>query len=247
MSGAGHRPAPAAQPTSARSKLKPPRFRSKTRGLIPCPFLSAILLCKKRSRFPRVFWCFPHPTERGCWILCWNPRLRCFYTTPPPRIPPEQLASGSRRVSRQSGSPVDPAEYLARAACQWIPPSIPPERIPPSIPPERLASGSCRVSRQSGSPVDPSEYPAEYPLPVDPAEHPAEHPLPVDPAEYPASIPPVWFCSMSKTTDGNLGSKSPGCGGICCNGRKSVSVEGGDCSKRSVFLRKIRIPGENGR
>ena len=47
----------------------------------------------------------------------------------PPSIPPERLASGSRRVSRQSGSPVDPAEY----------------------PPERLASGSRRVSRQSGS------------------------------------------------------------------------------------------------
>ena len=90
--------------------------------------------------------------------------MRCFYTTPPPSIPPEQLASGSRRVSRQrlaSGSqpvsrqsclPVDPAEY-PRAARQWI---------PPSIPPERLTSGSRRVSRrtgprpasrQSGSPV----------------------------------------------------------------------------------------------
>ena len=90
--------------------------------------------------------------------------MRCFYTTPPPSIPPEQLASGSRRVSRRrlaSGSqpvsrqsclPVDPAEY-PRAARQWI---------PPSIPPERLTSGSRRVSRrtgprpasrQSGSPV----------------------------------------------------------------------------------------------
>ena len=79
----------------------------------------------------------------------------------PPSIPPEQLASGSRRVSRQSCSPVDPAQYLAtpvdpaeypaRAARQWI---------PPSIPPKRLASGSHRVSRQSGSPVGPAEYPA---------------------------------------------------------------------------------------
>ena len=89
----------------------------------------------------------------------------------PPRIPPELLASGSRRVP-------------ARAARKWIPPSIPPELlasgsrpvsrqscspvdvsrqkwIPPSIPPERLASGSRRASRQSGSPVDPAEYPAE--------------------------------------------------------------------------------------
>ena len=43
----------------------------------------------------------------------------------PPSIPPEQLASGSRPVSRQSCSPVDPAQYPARAARQWIPPSIP--------------------------------------------------------------------------------------------------------------------------
>ena len=41
-------------------------------------------------------------------------------------------------VSRQSSWPVDPAEYPARAACQWI---------PPSIPPEQPASGSRRVSR----------------------------------------------------------------------------------------------------
>ena len=38
--------------------------------------------------------------------------------------------------------------------------------------------------------------------------------------------------------DGNLESKSLGCRGICCNGRKLVSVEGGDCSKRSNFLQK---------
>ena len=35
--------------------------------------------------------------------------------------------------------------------------------------------------------------------------------------------------------DGNLESKSLGCRGICCNGRKLVSVEGGDCSKQSNF------------
>ena len=52
-------------------------------------------------------------------------------------IPPKRLASGSRRVSRQRSLPVDPAEYPARASCQWI---------PPSIPPEQLASGSRRVS-----------------------------------------------------------------------------------------------------
>ena len=42
----------------------------------------------------------------------------------PPSIPPELLASASRRVSRQSGLPVYPAKYPARAACLWIPPSI---------------------------------------------------------------------------------------------------------------------------
>ena len=59
---------------------------------------------------------------------------------PRPIIPPELLASGSRRVPRQSCSPVDPAEYPARAARQWI---------PPSILPEQPASGSCRVSLPS--------------------------------------------------------------------------------------------------
>ena len=81
-------------------------------------------------------------------------------------------------VSRQSSSPVHPAEYPARAARQWIPPSIPPRQsgspvdpaeyparaarrcIPPSIPPELLASGSRPVSRQSCLPVDPADRPA---------------------------------------------------------------------------------------
>ena len=78
---------------------------------------------------------------------------------------------------------MDPAEYPARAARQWIPPSIPlqllasgargspvdPERLAPadysaraarqwiplSIPPEQLASGSRPVSRQSCSSIPP--------------------------------------------------------------------------------------------
>ena len=79
-----------------------------------------------------------------------------------PSIPPEKLASGSRRVSRQSSPPVDPAEYPAeypRVAHQWIPPSI-----PLSI----LAGGSCQVSGQhragaarQHSPVDPASIPPE--------------------------------------------------------------------------------------
>ena len=77
-----------------------------------------------------------------------------------------------------------PTQYLARAARQWIPPSIPPEQlaakyparaarqwIPQSVPPELPASGSRRVSRQSGPPVDPAQYPARA-APVDPAEYP---------------------------------------------------------------------------
>ena len=36
--------------------------------------------------------------------------------------------------------------------------------------------------------------------------------------------------------DGNLESKSLGCRGICCNGRKLVSVEGGGCSKQSILF-----------
>ena len=40
-------------------------------------------------------------------------------------------------VSRHSSSPVEPAKYPVRAACQWI---------PPSIPPEQASSGFRRIS-----------------------------------------------------------------------------------------------------
>ena len=140
------------------------------------------------------------------------------------------------RAARQ-----DPAQHPARVARQWSPPT-----------PEYLASGSRQVSHQCSPPASgPRRVSHQSSLPVDPAEHPAQYPLPVDPAEYPASIKPerhasirqwippvsrqssspVWFCLLSKRADGNLESKSLGCGGICCNGRKLVSVEGGDCSK----------------
>ena len=121
---------------------------------------------------------------------------------------------------------MDPAEYpayAARAARQWIPPSIPPELlvsgsrrvsrqscspvdpaeyparaacqwIPSSIPPERLASGSRRVSRQSSWPV--SRPVSRQSSPVDPAKYHAEYPLPVDLAEYPASIEPEQLASI---------------------------------------------------
>ena len=111
---------------------------------------------------------FPHSTGRGCYILCWNPRLRRFYNTPPPSILPEQLASGSRRASRQRAAlqwlppsvPARAARQWILPSRQWIPPSIPPRAAGQWIPPELLASGSRRVSRQSGSSVDPAEYPA---------------------------------------------------------------------------------------
>ena len=46
-----------------------------------------------------------------------------------------------------------------------------------------------------------------------------------------------WKWPMGREgADGNLESKSLGCGGICCHGRKLVSVEGEGCSKRSIWL-----------
>ena len=126
-------------------KLKNQRFR-KTWGLPPPP--------RHVPLNPRFFsfQFFPHP------ILCWNPRLRCPHPvsrhSSSPVDPAEYPARAARQwspVSRQSCSPVDPAQYPARAAGQWI---------PPSIPPERLANGFRRVSCQSGSPVDPAQYPA---------------------------------------------------------------------------------------
>ena len=82
-----------------------------------------------------------------------------------PSIPPERLASGSRRVSRQSSWPVDPAQYPARAARQWIRRTRQTARqwIPPSIPPEQPASVAYQWIPQSipseCSPVDPAKYP----------------------------------------------------------------------------------------
>ena len=86
--------------------------------------------------------------------------------------------------SRQSCSPVDPAQYPA----------------------ERLASGSRRVSRQSGSPVDPAEYPAEYPLPVDPAEYPARAARQWIPPSIPLSIPCWWIVPSIRPVSGRSGS-----------------------------------------
>ena len=54
-----------------------------------------------------------------------------------------RVSRQSRPVSRQSCSPMDFAEYPARAARQWIPPSIPPP--------------SMLLSTQSSSPVDPAD------------------------------------------------------------------------------------------
>ena len=135
-----------------------------------------------------------------------------------------------RPVFCQSSSPVDPAEYPARAARQWIA-SIPPERLtsgsrrisrqssspvdPASIPPELLASGSHQVSRQSGSPVRPAKYPARAARQSIPpsipaerlasgsrrvsqwiAEYPAEYPGRVARQWIPPSIPPEQLASL---------------------------------------------------
>ena len=114
-----------------------------------------------------------------------------------------------------------PTQYPAKAARQWIPPSIPEllasqsrrvsvraarQWIPPSIPPELLASGSRRVSqsRQSGLPVN-AEYPSRAARqripPRTPPEQMASGSLPVsrqscspvDPAEYPARAARQWI------------------------------------------------------
>ena len=66
-----------------------------------------------------------------------------------------------------------PTQYPARAVRQWIPPSIPPERLASGSRRVSLASGSRRVSRQSGSPVDPARDPAEYPASIEPSLRPA--------------------------------------------------------------------------
>ena len=110
----------------------------------------------------------------------------------PPSIPPERLASGSRRVSRQSSWPVDPAQYPARAARakKHLQRAIGRRCLPiagptrSSILPERLASGSRQVSYQSGSPVDSAEYPTT-------ARRVARRWIPL-------SIPPEYFASGSR-------------------------------------------------
>ena len=85
--------------------------------------------------------------------------------------------------------------------------------------------------------MGPAEYPARA---VDPAKYLAEYILTGGSCEYqrspvhPASIRPEQLASLN--ADGHLESKFLGCAGICCNGCNLVSVEGGDCSKRSNFL-----------
>ena len=103
----------------------------------------------------------------------------------PPSNPPERLASGSRRVFHQSGSPMDPAKCpaTARASRQWI---------PPNVALERLVSGSRRVSHQNS----PLAAPASS-SPVDPAEHATRAarqwiPLSISPS-MPLSVPWRWI------------------------------------------------------
>ena len=117
--------------------------------------------------------CFGHVLSQccACFVLS---MLSCFFPTRQEGVVRFYVgirvcdASTTRPhpVSRQSSSPLDPAKYPARAARQWV---------PPSIPPERLASGSRRVSRQSGSPADPAEYPARVARQwIPPTEYPEQ-------------------------------------------------------------------------
>ena len=107
-----------------------------------------------------------------------------------------------------------PTQYPARAALQWI---------PPSIPPEQLVSGSRRVCRQSCLPVDPAQYPAraarQWIPPSIPPERLAsgsrlperlasgsrrvfcQRGSPVDPAEYPARVARQWIPHSSSPVD----------------------------------------------
>ena len=105
----------------------------------------------------------------------------CDASTPRPHPVSRQSSSPVDPAEYPArGSPVDPSQYPARAACQWIPLSIP----------EQLASGSRRVSRQSGSPVDPAEYPA--------GPAPAQHPARAARQWIPPSIPPERLASGSR-------------------------------------------------
>ena len=108
-----------------------------------------------------------------------------------------------------------PTQYPARAARQWI---------PPSIPPKQLASGSRRAFRQSSLPVDPAEYPARAACQwVPPGIPPELLASAVDPAEYcaraarqwippsfyqwvPPSIPPELLASGSRRVSRQSGS-----------------------------------------
>ena len=113
------------------------------------------------------------------------------------QYPARAAPSASRRVSRQSGSPVDPAEYPTKAA-QWIPPSIPPEQY------SARAAGQASGVPPSCSLVDLAEYPARAARQFIPPSIPPERLAcgsrrvhqsspPMNPAKYRAE----WFCQSS--------------------------------------------------
>ena len=102
-----------------------------------------------------------------------------------------------------------PTQYPARAARQWI---------PPSIPPEPLASGPRPVSLQSCSPVDPAQYPSRAAR-----------------QWIPPSIPPERLENLLSSYRPQATRKPCLNSNNRVHGRKLVSVEGGDCSKRSNF------------
>ena len=125
---------------------------------------------------PQMSWVSLPKCAGFCYLKKGEPRCQLFFPTRQEGVVRFYVAirvcdASTPRphpVSRQSSSPVDPAEYPARAARQWIPPSIPPELLASG---SRRVSPSRRVSHQSSPPVDPA---ACRRLPVDPTSIPPE-------------------------------------------------------------------------
>ena len=123
--------------------------------------------CARKAGFFQSF--FSPPDRKGLLDFMMESAFAMLLHHAPTQYPARSRPA-SARAARQWIPPSIPP-----AGRQWIPPSIPPEQlasgaeypgraarlwIPPSIPPERLASGSRQVFCQSGSPVDPAKYSA---------------------------------------------------------------------------------------
>ena len=121
-----------------------------------------------------------------------------------------------------------PTQYPARAARQWI---------PPSIPSEVLARGSCPVSRQNCSPVDPAEYRARAARQwIPPSIPPEQLPSGSRPASrqswacqwIPPNIPPERLASGSRHVSRQSGSPAD-------PAEYLASLSGGSCEVSASF------------